>query len=67
MTTKRKKHLHPALAIPRVVKQIWFADGKRFKQQVDYQDNDHGTVKDGRIYSYHPTKGWRNRRAKGAA
>lgn len=61
MAVKRKKHPHPVLVPPRTIWRTWSDKGKRFKEKAGYQENDEGRVIGGRIFTYHPTKGWRNR------
>ena len=57
MTTQRKKHAHPVLVPPRTIPEH-FVDGNKIEEK--YLENDHGRMIDGRVYSYHPTRGWRN-------
>lgn len=62
MSIKRKKHAHPFLVPPRTIWRKWVQKGKQYKEKIGYEENDEGRVIDGRIYTYHPTKGWRNRK-----
>jgi len=61
MSTERKRHSHPRLVPPRTLWRRWFSSGTYQKKLVTLQNNDEGKVVDGRVYSYHPTKGWRAR------
>lgn len=63
MTTSRLKHAHPTLTPPRRDRKL------RKKGVFDFywekgqtHENDEGHVSNGRVYTYHPTKGWRSRR-----
>lgn len=61
----RKRHEHPKLTIPSSVKRITY-HGHRvgwLRQKISESDNDHGRVIAGRVFAYHPTKGWRSRAA----
>jgi hypothetical protein len=58
----RKKHPHPKLVPPKATWRIWFDKGTKHKEKTGYKENDEGRVINGRIFTYHPTKGWRNRR-----
>jgi hypothetical protein len=63
MATARKKHPHPRLMPPKTVWKRWMDAGKAFKEKVGYIKGDEGRVIGTRLYSYHPTKGWRRIRA----
>lgn len=49
----------PKLSIPKFVKDKVFSAGKYIRLSFEKQSNDDGAVKDGKIWRYHPTKGWR--------
>lgn len=63
MATGRKRHAHPHLSPPRTIWKRWVSDGRNFKEAVTTERNDEGKIIDGRAFTYHPTKGWRNLRA----
>jgi hypothetical protein len=67
MSNHRKKHPHPRLLPPRTLWKRWYSSGAWHKQSVTLQENDEGKVVNGRVYSYHPTKGWRSRSVGGQA
>ena len=61
MATGRMKHPHPKLVPPRTIWRKRTAKGVTYKEKVGEEQNDEGRVINGRIFTYHPTKGWRNR------
>lgn len=59
---KRLRHGHPALVPPRWDKRLVKHGEYDFRwEKVRFHANDEGRVIDGRIYTYHPRKGWRAR------
>jgi hypothetical protein len=58
MPTNRKKHAHPPLVPPRRDRMLMKHGRWEFRwEKGDYHENDEGRVIDGRVYTYHPTKG----------
>jgi hypothetical protein len=49
------------LVPPKKIYRNVVVDGKVLKEVVKTIDNDEGKIVNGRIYTYHPTKGWRSR------
>ncbi len=64
MALRRKKHAHPPLTPPRHDKRYLIVSHSPVRVRGEYHENDDGKVVDGRVYTFHPTKGWRNRSAK---
>lgn len=59
---KKNRKDFSGLIPPKGLKDV-FKDGKLVGKEWEHL-NDHGREIDGRIYSYHPTKGWRSISAK---
>lgn len=60
----RKKHETPRGFRPPGYERKIMEAGNAYVMTKRPVDNDNGQVIDGRMYVYHPTKGWRNRSAR---
>lgn len=59
-----RAHRHPPLKAPRSLFRRTISQGKYLKEKIATEENDNGKIANGRVYTYHPTKGWRNRSLK---
>lgn len=70
MALTRQKHSRPhGLVPPRTMYERTLVTGlagvtKWVKKRIREEEGDHGTIIDGRVFAYHPTRGWRCRAAE---
>lgn len=60
MGIKRKRHNHPKLVPPSGMRNVWNDEHTQIIGREYEHQNDNGKEINGRVYIYHPTKGWRN-------